>query len=265
MDRRCAHCDQLLLPDDTVCWQCGRALSDTSGSATARDVWRETGRELQLSPRLVYGGLTLLLTIAALLLIAFLGRQPRLQAARTDLPAGYAWFRNSRNDFTLFLPQTWELLDAGTGDRQSAMDLLVETEVELRTSYHPLGLLDEELHTLFYAAGPMPGESSVEGRLLVARSQALNQLSPAELMAVAEAGAVELGVTLQEAQEVEDYDQSRVILDVVMDTDDGPRRCQQHLYPGAQELLLVSACAPPEPLYQQTLSEILGSLQRLSP
>lgn len=265
MDRRCPYCDQLLLPDDTVCWQCGRALADTAGSGTARDVWQEAGRQLQLSPRQFYGGLTLLLVLAALLLTAFLGRQPRLQAARTDLPTGYVWFRNSRNDFTLFLPQTWKLLDPGTGDRQAAMDLLVETEAGLRTSYHPLGLLDEELHTMFYAAGPLPGQDSAEGHLLVARSRALNRLSPAELTAVAEAGAAELGITLEEAQEVSLNDRKGVVLTVVMDTDNGPRRCQQRLYPGAQELLLVAACAPPDPLHQQTLFEIFASFQRLSP
>lgn len=265
MDRRCPHCNQLLLPDDTVCWQCGRALAETGGLAAGREVWQEASQRLQLSSRLVYGGLTVLFVLAALLLTAFLGRQPRLQAAKTDLPDGYAWFRNSRNDFILFLPETWELLDPGTGDRQAAMDLFVASNPALRSSYDPLSLLDDDLHTIFYAAGPLPGREGAEGLLLVARSRPLNQLAPAELLSLAAASAAERGVTLQEAQELQDFGKSHVFLDVVTNTGEGPRRCQQHLYPGVRELLLLSACAPPDAPYQQTLSAILGSFQRLSP
>lgn len=265
MDRRCPRCNQLVLPDDTVCWQCGRALLEESEAVAAREVWRKAGQQPQLSPRLFYGGLTLLLVVAALLLTVFLGRQPRLQAARTDLPAGWAWFRNSHNDFTLFLPRTWELLDPGTEDRQAAMDQFVESEVELRHSYNPPGLLDDALQTIFYAAGPIPGRPSAEGYVLVGSSRALNQLSPAELLSVAAAGAAEMNLTLEAAHEVEEGGESYVLLTVLMETDEGSRRCQQQLYPGVQELLFVVACAPPENPAQQTLADILGSFQRLSP
>ncbi len=265
MDRRCPYCDQLLLSDDTVCWQCGRALAGANETATARDLWQEAGRQLQLSPRLFYGGLTLLLVVAALLLTAFLGRQPRLPAARTDLPAGWAWFRNSHNDFILFLPRTWELLDPGTAERQAAVDWLMESEAALRRSYEPLGLLDDELQTIFYATGPLPSQPHAEGLLLVGSSRALNQLSPAELLSVAASGAAQLGLALETAQEVEEGGESHVLLDLLLESDAGARRCRQQLYPGVRELLLVVACAPPESGPQQTLAEILGSFQRLSP
>jgi hypothetical protein len=265
MDQRCPHCDQLILPDDTVCWQCGRALVEARRTATAREGWQATSRELQLSPLRFYGSLTLLLVLAALLLTAFLGRQPRLQAAITDLPAGWVWIREDNHDFTLFLPETWELLSPTGENQQESMDLLVESTPELRASLLPLGALDREMHTTFYATGPLQDQAGTRGLILVARSRALNQLSPSELQSVATASAADLNVTMQEARQVEHFDKSHVFLDVLVETDAGPLRCQQQFHPGALEILIVTACAPQEARYQETITAILSSFQRLSP
>jgi hypothetical protein len=266
LSQRCAVCDQLLLEDDIVCWQCGHPVAGENVSALrAEPVGEEAAsRKVQLSPATVYTGLTVLVIAAALFVTAYLGRQPRAQLALSELPPGWVWVRGGTSRFTFFLPEAWEVIIARNEDQEAELTTLVRSTAALQNAFQPLGVLDGTLITTFYGHGPIPGEQAESGLVLVARSRVLNQLSTDEMLALAARGADELGLSLEAAREVENFDQSYVYLAVTMDTVAGSRRCQQRLYPGRTEMVLLTACAGPESRVQRHLDSILGSFQRLS-
>jgi hypothetical protein len=266
LSQRCAVCDQLLLEDDLVCWQCGHPVAGENASALGVKPVREEAatRKVQLSPRMVYTGLTVLVIAAALFITAYLGRQPRAQLGLAELPPGWVWVRGGTIRVTFFLPDAWEVIIARNDGQEANLNALVSSTPALQDAFQPLGLLDGTLSTAFYGHGPIPGEPAESGLVLVARSRALNQLTPAEMLALAARGADESGLSLEAAREVENFDQSYVYLAVTMDTVAGSRRCQQRFYPGRTETVLVTACARPESRVQSHLDSILGSFQRLA-
>lgn len=252
------------MADETVCWQCGRPVArgtEPASGGTAQELWQEASRELKLSPQLVYGGATLLVVVGLLLVTAFLGSQPRLQAARTDLPAGWAWVNGPSNDFTLFLPGTWQIVIPSGDNQQAALNDLVGSTPYLQSAYRPLGILDEELDTVFYAEGQIPNERET-AFLLVGRSRLLNQLGAGETIAVAESSAPGLNMTVRDAYLIEQPEKSHVYFDLQMGEE---LRCQQQFIRGKLEALLVTVCTRPEARYQETAKAILDSFQRLDP
>ncbi|MDT8306693.1 MAG: hypothetical protein RRC07_12220 [Anaerolineae bacterium] len=267
MSRRCPVCDQFLLDDDAVCWQCGQPVAGAKATATstapARSDRREEQQERQISPRAVYGTLTVLIVAAALYLTGFLGRQPRVQTTLTDLPDGWTWIRGAESDYTFFLPEEWEVLMAVNRSQEDELDAVVQAVPGLDGAFYPLSRLDTQLRTIVYAHGPIPVEPSETGSVLVARSRALNQLTPRELVALAATAAQELDVTLHAAGEVETFERSYIYFDAARDSAGNRQRCQQHLFQGTEEMLWISACGPAGSRYQRDLTAIAGSFQRL--
>lgn len=72
MSRRCPQCDQHLLEDEDVCWHCGARLESVADGAVAG---RPVDPEETMFDRsfLIYGALTVLVVLAALLLTFYLG------------------------------------------------------------------------------------------------------------------------------------------------------------------------------------------------
>lgn len=72
MSRRCPNCDQRLLEDEDVCWQCGARLeAQAADSPAAQQV--EPEQTMFERSLLVYGALTVVVALAALLLTLYLG------------------------------------------------------------------------------------------------------------------------------------------------------------------------------------------------
>jgi hypothetical protein len=267
VNRRCPVCDQPLLEDETVCWHCGHAAGQASpAAATAPPAGprRATAEaDVRLSPKLFYGVLTAVIIAAALYLTAFLGRQPLAHGSRTDLPAGWVWLTSGQNDFTFFVPATWEVRQAMGDEETATLTALVHTTDGLARALQPLSRLDYQLRVTLYARGPLPVEQTEPGFVLVARSRALNKLAAGDLVNLAVTAAEELGVTLAAAGEVVLFDQRYVYVDAITIVGEQRQRCQQQLFHGTEEMLWITACGPPEDRFQRDLAAILGSFQRL--
>lgn len=267
MSLHCPVCDQLLLEDEIVCWQCGHPIAGTTRAAPtappARSDRDEARKEFQFSPRAVYTTLTVLIIAGALYLTAFLGRQPRAQAGLTDLPSGWTWITSVENDFTFFLPEDWEVLLAANSSQEAELDAVVRATPGLYAAFYPLSRLDQQRRVVLYAHGPIPDEPLETASVLVARSRVLNHLSPQELVSLAATAAQELDVTLHTVGEVETFEESYIYLDAATDRAGDRQRCQQQLFQGTEETLWITACGRPDSHYQRVLSAIVGSFQRL--
>jgi hypothetical protein len=275
MTYRCPYCDQSLLEDETVCWQCGNPIQREAAEKqpAVRESWRRDERRLSLSALTVYAVFSALVIVSALGATVYLGGQPRLQAgADAELPENWLWVNESDNDFLLFLPESWRVSDPESEGGEARLTMSVVGDPEWREAMQPFGQLDEQLTYSFMARGPVPPEAaaSAEAVVLVARSRLLNQLAPAEMVALAEDLAAESGMTLVESNlvaAVPGIEAEHVSLVVESDPAGGdvPVRCQQQLIPGSLYVLLVSACTRAEPRYQTTIGLIMDSFQRIAP
>jgi|GEM_PF-1927973 len=276
MTHRCPYCDQRLLEDETVCWQCGRQVEPptTPQQPAVRERWQQEKSTFSLSAVTIYSALTALIISGALLATIYLGKQPRLQAgANVELPEGWLWVNESSNDFLLFLPESWRLIDPESERGEASLEASIASHPKWRRVMQPFGRLDEGLSYVFLAEGQVPPEAtnSVDAAVVVAQSRLLNQLSPAEIVSLAEDLAAENEITLIENERIaalpgieEEY------VALVVETEDPAGtgeslRCQQRLIPGQLDLFLVSSCSRPESQYQATIRQITDSFQRLTP
>lgn len=266
MTIKCPNCDQKLLEGETVCWQCGQPLAESTAEPPAKgEVWRkqrERENDLELSAVAIYGILTFLVIAAAFLLTLFLGSLPRLQAAELRLPADWSQVTNYGRSFTLYLPGDWLLLDAGDGEQSEQLDLLWRTQPAFQAAGRPLAALVEQERPndglIFLGSNQPPQQESIpRAFLLVFNSQQLNQLTAPEVIEIAR----ESGLTLTDAQAIDDPDKRYVSLDLEM-ADIG-LLCQQQWIPGEKEALLAVACTRPDNPMEITLEQMLISLQRL--
>jgi hypothetical protein len=264
---RCAVCDQLLLKDDTVCWQCGSPVAPRgeTSEVVAEPGWPVPRQERKLSQRSIYTALTIFVIGAALLVTAYLARQPRAEIDRSALPPGWVWVRGGSGQFTLMLPQRWEVVSTRREGQEDNLARLVDGSAELSSALKPLGDVDTSLRLIFYGHGPLVDVPWESGLVLVARSRNLNQLEDGEIAALARQLAEEMALDLDAAREVQSFERSYTYLSLTDQTEGAPRRCQQQIYPGQAEALLVVACARPDERFQETVNQILGSFQRLIP
>lgn len=280
MPQRCRYCDQILLEEESVCWQCGRPVAEVDGSASPppKPAVRAEGqtqqeRRLSFSALAVYALLTALVIVAALLVTIYLGQQPLLQAgASAPLPEGWLWVNEDSNDFLLVLPESWQLIDPQTEAEEASLTELIESRPQWQQSVLPLSQLDEELSYVFLAQGQVPPDaaSDAEAVVLVAHSRLLNQLTPAEMAAVVEDLAHESGVSLVEADLVASVpgvepEHLSLLVELPAGADAEAFRCRQQFVPGAVYAFLLTACSRPETQYQTSISRISDSFQRLAP
>lgn len=268
MTTRCENCGQPLLEGDTECWQCGQQVAGgpvgEAASLQARQKWEEASSSAELSPMVVYGGLTVFLIILALLATIYLGRQPLVQAASQAPPDGWAFISNLSREFVLMLPESWALFDEHDMEEE-AFSRLVATNPTLTQATYPLGIVAEDLHILFVAADGSGEESAElieapEQFVVVAQSALLNRLSTEEALAEARAAADAGVAELVEAEYVDNFAKSHLSLVVRIPTENGELPCRQQLIVGVSSNLIVAACGPD----QQLSTSILESFQRLT-
>lgn len=207
MTHRCPYCDQTLLEDETVCWQCGRPVEPptTPQQPAVRERWPQEKSTFSLPAVTIYSTLTALIFFGALLATIYLGRQPRLRAgANVELPEGWLWVNESSNDFLLSLPESWRLIDPESERGEISLRSSIASHPQWRPAMQPFARLDEELSYVFLAEGQVPPDAtnSVDAAVVVAQSRLLNQLSPAEMVSLAEELAAEDGITLMETERI---------------------------------------------------------------
>ena len=258
---RCPRCDQQLLPDEVVCWQCGyRIREDVEGKAVEERAVANPGLP---TPVIVYGLLTAFVIVAALLVTASLGRQPRLQAAGVPLEDGWQVVADDAQTFSVYLPQTWTWFDVSDGEGEQAIAQLLASAPEYLKATEPLTGYVEDEEVLFLAQGSdAPGLGSGLGAFLVAvRSETLNGLTPGEAIGLAR----ENKDLVTEARQVNDIDRSYVALRIEYDEQNGELHCRQQFTTGEQFALLLAFCYTPGRFREDAANTIMQSAQRLAP
>lgn len=260
-ETRCPRCNQLLLPDEAVCWQCGYRLREDVEEKATPD---ETGDKRALpGPLIVYGLLTVFVILAALLVTASLGRQPRVQSASVPLEDGWQVVADDAQTFTVYLPQTWTLFDASDAEEEQAIAALLSSAPEYRMAVEPLAGYVEDEEVLFLAQGSdAPGSGSGLGAFFIAmRSSTLNGLTPIEAIGLAR----ESEELVTEARQVTNFDRNYVALRIEYHEEQGGElHCRQQFTTGEQFALLLAFCSTPGRFREDAASTIMQSAQRLA-
>lgn len=256
MTRRCPNCDQLLMEDEAVCWNCGQAMG--AAPAEGKPEREETpAGERPLSAVVIYASLTAAVVAGALLLTAFLGGRPRLQAAGAQPPEEWEQVADENETFTLYLPPAWHVVDGGDDEGRATLNRLLSGNALFRDALHPWYQV-RDVEAIFLAASTDPeAGSSPEELFLVARSAALNRLTFLELISVVE----QSDVIISAAEIVDDYDRRYAY--VRLRTPQG-LVCQQQFLLGDEEVLLATFCGREEEPSTATLEAVRGTFQRLA-
>lgn len=267
---RCAICDQALLEDEPVCWQCGspvapRPAPDAPVAPAAEPQWPVSRPERKLAQRRVYVTLGILIVGAVLLFAAYRARQPNAERNGATAPPGWAWVGGGSAGFTLLLPERWEVVSARSERQEVNLASMVADTAALSSALQPLSEADTSLRPVLYAHGPLLEVPWENGQALVARSPNLNQLENGAIVALAQQLAREMALELDAARVVGSRAQGYVYLSLNGEVEGAPRRCQQRIYPGPVEALLIVACARPDAGFQETVNQILASFQPLAP
>jgi hypothetical protein len=255
MSRRCKKCDQLLLADETKCWYCGQEVAEAE-ALTQTGLAEEAASPT--SALAVYTGLTGVVIVAALLVTAFLGRQPRVERVQVRIPDNWQAVTDQARTFTVFLPQEWSTLDAAdAGQREQLEEALARNET-YRLATAPLGNAVDDVETIFLAAGGDPAAAAMPSPfIVVARSATLNRLAPAAALELTRADPNAVG----EAIVTEDYNHR--ILSLVVEPPETDLVCRQQFTSGEAVGLLAAVCAR-SAVEQSTAARIIDTFQRLA-
>lgn len=253
---------------DRQCWHCGRQLA-TRVIKPERRSQPDTAVPTTPLPLpafrtiLLYAALT---AAALLILIATtraIGQAPLFLVNSNNQPQpGWLAFTDDRQQFTLNLPESWQLVDMGRA----------ATAPELRSS-PPLQALGRTFTALVSDAqllflgtedtAVFPAGSPVF--VLVAYSQRLDQLSPQQLATYAQQQLPEnVSLVAVETPEAETAVPITTLL-FNIEQDEQLWRCLEHLVPGGDGFYLVNTCTSfaQFPGHQSDFETILRSFQPL--
>lgn len=248
MAKRCPQCDQLLLEDEFVCWQCGRRLGETP--AGTLPTVASSAPTFSLSPTHIYVTILALLLGMVLWLTAVLGSQPLVQANITDRPpAGWLIFTSEDRQFTLFLPESWGRYEVDNPDleRVIASDPFYQEVTEFWGNDWQISLLVVP-HEAVMATRP-------EAFLLIARSPDPVSLNLAEIQR-----AVQSRPDVLETNLIDNFNKSQLFINWT--TADGNWSCQQQLFEAG---FLVNGCSPNPSPHKANLSLMQDHFQPLQP
>jgi hypothetical protein len=234
--------------------------------AKARESWSRLGGPGSIA---LFAGLTVLVVVAAILVMTSLGQQPQLQLRLgTRTSPGWSLLTPANQAFAVSLPESWSWLDASDPEATAELRALRRDEPRLRLATYPLGAETDDMHVLFAAGDPLPGQGQTP-ILVIAASPLLNRLSYRETVIFLS----ESDYDIRGVRFVDDFDKSHV--EILADTPVDPRsdraeraatiRCRQQFVLGRQESLLASLCAAPGRFeaYANTFDQILASFQHL--
>lgn len=268
MISRCENCGQTVMATDSQCWHCGRKLPNRVIKPERR-ARPETAVATDTLPLpafrtiLMYAGLT---AVALLILIATtraIGQAPLFAVnSNNQLAAGWQPFTDRQQQYTLNLPQTWQVVDltqdANTPELRSSPPLqALESTFTALVGDAELLFLGAEDTAVFPTGSP--------AFVLVAHSHRLQQLTPEQLVAYAQQQLPE-NVTIANVQ-LPDKDAATPITALLynIEQDEQVWRCLEHFVPGHHGLYLVNTCTSfgQFPVHQSDFETILHSFQPL--
>lgn len=270
MNLRCENCGHAALDTDNTCWHCGEPLPGREDAGRKKVKVRESwARDSGPGSVAIFGGLTLLVVVAAVLVMGSLGRQPQLQVRLgTRSKSGWTLLTGGDRLFTVTLPDSWSWLDGADPQAEAELSQLLDAEPRFELATHPLGAETDDTTILFAAGDPLPGDGRTP-ILVVAASPLLNRLTYQEATSFLSSSDYEI----QRVRFVDDFDKShvRIEVDTPWDSQSSDEnsvermRCQQQFVLGRDQSLLISLCAAPGRLgaYGRTFEEIMASFQHL--
>lgn len=273
MTTHCNNCGQAVLPDDTKCWHCGAPLAPQQ-NVVEKDDNDDEGVKWQIattadgmaidtlaSPTVVYGLVTAVVIVIAFVLLGRLSQPPLLQVAASQIPPN-GWSRVTYGDyeFTVAMPDSWEIMRSDQTETATLIKTVTNLPYYTDEVFLPYQKLVDDLEILLLAYDQK--ESAAEGPfIIIARSQALSDLSydQAEQLSSEMAAALSYEIFSQEV--IDDANKSHFALATVT----AHLRCQQQFTTGRVASLLITACAPQPEYVQQReiLEEILRSFEYL--
>lgn len=248
MSRHCPNCDQRLLADEQVCWQCGAQLQPQTDSAPVTTA-AGSARKWRSDPLVIYGAITGFVILVALLLTAYLGRLPRSQLTVGNPPDGWVIAGDQPHPFALFLPEDWSLH--------------VEEDAALRTALRqhdfygralsPLMDYVEDEEVVLLATGAQPTTF-----LIVGRSPRLNRLSTGDAATLARAD----DEPVLDSRQLESQGAPQAEFRIELETDDsGPLQCRQRFLRGLDAAFIFSLCTSSTGLQEEAADTILSSIR----
>jgi hypothetical protein len=271
MNESCPNCGKPLLPTDTACWHCGYTLArkPAKPAAPARPV--RAGRQTASPPATydfralaVYGGLTLAVLAALLLVMGALGRRPILVRSALNLTSDWVALTATDLSFTLSLPPDWQWLDVAYRDQDDVLRQLTAVQGYIDRALRPPGGPSAGLDIVAVGLGTRTPESGEPATFVViGRDPALDGAGAETLLALARERYPEATETRVDTR-IAGQPQARYTL---LDAPAG-YQCR-HLALGRERQpgYLIAACAPQAEYgnRERDLGAILDSFQLLQP
>ncbi|MDJ0753793.1 MAG: zinc ribbon domain-containing protein [Ardenticatenaceae bacterium] len=258
---RCPNCQQPLLPDDVVCWQCGTRLepaAEPEVETTIQDQWVSEGGGLltdkagNTQVTVVYTALTAGIMALLLLVIWQLQRAPLSQVSFRDaIPIGYQVAVDQQTRITFDMPRSWQGLDPLVAEERSILDgYLTSQDKVFSEAIQPWEDLLGSLDLMYLAVPEAKFEAGQSAFVIVLGSQDLANLSEEVLQTLVTQAD---WLTVRQMMYVEDSDKSHLRLDFVTFPLDAERQavfsgfvylCSQQIVSGREQGVILAVCIP---------------------
>ncbi|VAW31260.1 hypothetical protein MNBD_CHLOROFLEXI01-3930 [hydrothermal vent metagenome] len=247
MVQRCEHCGQTVMVTDNQCWHCGQSLPKRKAAPVkkpllATAVPDENTPTLPLNTLLLYAGLT---AVALLILIGTtraISQAPLFQfGGNSTADVGWKPITDSQLRFTLNLPEAWQTVELDVDGSSSATTVQDSPAVQAVSQTLAAIVADGELLLL----GAEDTAVFVDGTpvfILVAQSKRLQQLSPQEIILLAEAQFPQSVTIVEKYTSEEKFDGIKGNLLLNIDQDGKTWRCLEQFIPDGSGMYLVATC-----------------------
>ena len=263
----CEHCGEPALPSDSTCWHCGKPLGDLAEKnaevVTASDGWQGSGKT---SAVLAYSIMTILVIVAALVIMGMIGSQPMLQiAVGTQTPKEWKSISPADKAFFVNLPEEWTVWHGADAEQSESLNRRLSENEFLTLGTHPFGAEVDDLKISFLAQEGNAINGTPHLFLVIANSQKLAGLSYDEAIQFLSNSDYQV----RETRIVDNFDKSNLSIYVRTPLDDEQEDvllCRQQFITGDADVMLVALCAPAGRFLgqQAQILTILESFQRLS-
>ena len=245
MNIRCENCGQPALASDSTCWQCGEPLpgreQQSSVKVQAKERW---GPATSPTTLVIYLASTLIVIVAALLVMRSIGRQPLVQLRLgTRPPPGWQVVTQHDKLFALDLPGNWRWLDRADPEQASEIEALMQRNDLYRSGLEPWSSGVVDMSVLFLAFDPQNHSDVAAAFIVIGRSKTLSRLSYDGAQQYLESGEY----PILDVAMVDDFDKSHlgVLVDIPgLSGETDTLRCKQQYVHRQEGAIVVAGCAP---------------------
>ncbi len=227
------------------------------------DTWREAQNTNNMLPYLI---MTIVVIIAAIVVMWMIGRQPLLQMAiGTSVPQEWKSVSPADNSFYVVLPEGWISWDGTDAGQQTTLEQRLSKNDSITLGAYPLAAQVDDFEINFIAQEVNSDQNQPRIFLVVGTSRVLSGLSYQE----ARQFITESEAQVRSIRIVDDFDKSNlsIFIDTPLQEEAGDSlRCRQQFILGDEDAMLVAVCSPKIQYssFQYQILTILESFQRLS-